>query len=57
MVPYLIGALVIAFLVFVVVGALTGRVKAQSCCSLTSDPDTDLRMRGAEAPPDRELLR
>jgi hypothetical protein len=57
MVPYLIGALVIAFLVFVVVGALTGRVKAQSCCSLTGDPDTDLRMRGAEASPDRDLLR
>lgn len=48
MVPYLIGALVIAFLVFLVVGALTGRVRAQSCCSLTSDPATDLRMRGSE---------
>jgi hypothetical protein len=57
MVPYLIGALVIAFLVFLVVGALTGRVTAQSCCSLTGDPDTDLRMRGAEPSPDRDLLR
>lgn len=57
MVPYLIGALVIAFLVFLVVGALTGRVKAQSCCSLTSDPDTDLRMRGSESSSEGDLLR
>lgn len=57
MVPYLIGALVIAFLVFLVVGALTGRVKAQSCCSLTSDPDTDLRMRGSEPAPEGDLFR
>ena len=57
MVPYLIGALVLAFLVFLVVGALTGRVKAQSCCSLTSDPDHDLRMRGSEPAPEGDLLR
>lgn len=57
MVPYLIGALVLAFLVFLVVGALTGRVKVQSCCSLTGDPDTDLRMRGSEPAPKGDLLR
>lgn len=50
MVPYLLGGLVIAFMAFVVVGALTGRVKAQSCCSLTADPEKDARLRGATTP-------
>ena len=53
MLEYLIGGVVIAFLVFLVVGAITGRVKSRSCCSI-SDPRQDLRMRGAfegESPP------
>jgi hypothetical protein len=46
MFEYLIGGLVVAFLVFFVVGALTGRVQSRSCCAI-SDPRQDLRMRGA----------
>jgi hypothetical protein len=41
-----LGVLAIAFLVFIVAGAVTGRVKARSCCSVGS-PDQDLRMRAA----------
>lgn len=55
MVPYLLGGVVIAFLAFVVIGGLTGRVKAQSCCSLTADPQKDARLRGAGAPTDSGL--
>jgi hypothetical protein len=36
----------IAFVAFLVVGALTGRVTMQSCCSV-ADPRRDLRMRAA----------
>jgi hypothetical protein len=46
MFEYLIGALVVAFLVFFVIGAMTGRVKSRGCCAI-SDPRQDLRMRGA----------
>jgi hypothetical protein len=46
MFQYLIGGLVIAFLVVLVVGAVTGRIKSRSCCSV-ADPRQDLRMRGA----------
>jgi hypothetical protein len=41
---YLLGSAVVIFLVLVVVGGLTGRVRAQNCCSI-ADPDKDLRMR------------
>jgi hypothetical protein len=37
---------VMAFLVFLVVGAVTGHVKLTSCCSI-ADPRCDLRMREA----------
>ncbi len=54
MFEYLIGGLVIAFLVVLVLGAVTGRVKSRSCCSI-ADPRQDLRMRaafeGESAPP------
>ncbi len=46
MIEYVIGGVIIAFLVFLVVGAVTGRVKSRSCCSI-ADPRQDLRMRGA----------
>jgi hypothetical protein len=46
MLEYVIGAVVIAFLVLLVVGAITGRVRSRSCCSI-ADPRQDLRMRGA----------
>ena len=53
MFQYLIGGVVIAFLVLLLLGAITGRVKSRSCCSI-SDPRQDLRMRSAfedDAPP------
>lgn len=50
MVQYLIGGVVIAFLALLVVGALTGRVQAKSCCSI-ADPDRDLRMRTTDSKP------
>ncbi len=37
---------VVAFVVFLVVGAITGRVKVQSCCAV-ADPRCDARMREA----------
>lgn len=47
-VELVLGGVVIAFLVFMVVGAVTGRVKVQSCCSLSAtDPRRDLRMTTA----------
>lgn len=45
-----LGIAVLAFLVFVVVGAVTGRVKAQSCCSLAAPPpQRDLRLSASTA--------
>ena len=41
-----LGVLAVAFLVVMVAGAVTGRVKARSCCSVGS-PEQDLRMRSA----------
>ncbi len=44
----LLGIVVIGFVAFVLIGAFTGRVKAESCCSLSaSDPRRDLRMAPA----------
>jgi len=40
------GLAVLAFLVFMVVGALTGRVQARQCCAV-ADPHRDLRMSAA----------
>jgi hypothetical protein len=37
---------VLGFLVFLVVGAITGHVKLTSCCSI-ADPRRDSRMRDA----------
>jgi hypothetical protein len=41
---YFVAALVLAFGVLLVVGALTGRVKSNKCCSV-ADPMKDARMR------------
>lgn len=44
----LLGVITLAFLAFVLVGAITGRVKAESCCSLSAgDPQRDRRMAPA----------
>ncbi len=44
MIPNIIGGLALLFLIVSVVGGLTGRVRAKSCCSI-ADPTRDLRMR------------
>jgi hypothetical protein len=40
---YLIGGLVVVFMIVMLVGGLTGRFKAKSCC-VTSEPAKDARM-------------
>ena len=45
---FVFGVPVLLFLMAVVVGALTGRVKVSSCCAV-ADPRRDLRMRAAFA--------
>lgn len=45
MIKYLIGGAVVVFLVLLVYGGLTGRVRAQGGCCCPPDPDHDLRMR------------
>jgi len=44
-VQYVLGSLLIVFLLALLVGAVTGRVKTTSCCP--TDPRRDLRMRDA----------
>ena len=43
MIEYLLGGVVVGFVVLLVVGALTGRVKVRSCCGI-ADPSQDRRM-------------
>lgn len=43
---YVVGGVVVAFLLLLVFGALTGRLRMQSCCAPV-DPTRDLRMRAA----------
>ena len=43
---YVIGAFVVVFLLALVAGAVTGRVRSRWCCAV-SDPRRDLRMRAA----------
>lgn len=45
-VAWLLAIPVVAFVVSLVVGALTGRAKVVSCCSV-ADPRCDLRMQAA----------
>lgn len=45
---YAIGMIAALFLIVLVVGAATGRVQLNSCCT-AADPRRDLRMRGAYA--------
>ena len=48
MVQFLLGGIIVVFMVLLALGAITGRVKARSCCSI-ADPNQDRRM--AETPP------
>lgn len=53
---YVFGVPVLLFLVALVYGGLTGRVRLSSCCAV-ADPTRDLRMRAAfedDALPRRE---
>lgn len=49
----LIGSVVCVFLLLLIVGAVTGRVRFKGCCSI-ADPRLDLRMRGAFEDPAEE---
>jgi len=44
---YLIAAPIVLGMLALAVGALSGKVRARSCCSI-ADPRLDPRMRGAE---------
>lgn len=44
--PYVLGVLAVLFLAFMIVGAVTGRLRASACCTV-ADPARDLRMRAA----------
>lgn len=48
-IEWLLGGAVIVFMVLLAIGAITGRVKARSCCSAV-DPEHDRRM--TETPQD-----
>jgi hypothetical protein len=43
---YVVGIPVLVFLLALVYGGVTGRVRLSSCCAV-ADPRRDLRMRGA----------
>lgn len=43
---YVLGAIVVAFLGWLVVGSLLGKVRVTGCCAI-ADPRRDARMRGA----------
>ena len=45
MLRYLIGGAVIAFVVLLIYGGLTGRMRMRKGCCCPTDPDKDLRMR------------
>ena len=51
MIRFVLGGIVIAFLLVMVIGGLTGRVRAQSCCGVGT-PDRDVRMRSVDADSD-----
>ena len=44
MIKYLLAAPLVLFLILLIIGGLTGRVRLQSCCSI-ADPDKDVRMK------------
>ena len=52
--PYVIAALAVGFLAFVVIGTLSGRIRMSACCAV-ADPSRDLRMRGAHDDPPAEI--
>jgi hypothetical protein len=53
---YVFGVPTLIFLVVMVVGGLTGRIRLTSCCTV-ADPRRDLRMRAAFDDTDTESPR
>lgn len=47
MIAYLLGGAAAAFLVLLVVGGITGRVRITNCCNI-ADPTRDARMRNLD---------
>ena len=45
MIGYIVGTVVIAFVVILAYGGLTGKVKMNDGCCAPNDPSKDLRMR------------
>ncbi len=48
---YVLGALVVAFLIALIVSLVRGRARVSSCCNVP--PERDLRLRDAFAETDR----
>ena len=57
MITYLLGGAAVVFLVMLVYGGLTGRVRAQGGCCCPADPNKDLRMRTSDEAIDTPLAR
>ena len=45
MIGYLVGTVVIAFVLVLIYAGVTGRVRPKNGCCTPSDPSKDLRMR------------
>jgi hypothetical protein len=45
---YVISGLLVAFMIFMLIGGLSGRIRAESCCNI-ADSSRDSRMRGADS--------
>ena len=45
MIKFLLGSIVVSYLIVLVYGGLTGRVRPRDGCCCPADPDKDLRMR------------
>lgn len=44
MIEYLLGGIVVVYLLVLAYGGLTGRVRVRDACCCPADPDKDLRM-------------
>jgi len=51
-VRYVLGGLVLLFLALLIVGAISGRVRMQSCCAVPAEKDA--RMRDGEKGPEAQ---
>jgi hypothetical protein len=51
---YVLAAPVVLFMLWLAVGAVTGRVRARSCCAIPADRDLRMRDVVVAAPPTSE---